>query len=130
LIDGLSRLIFLIFMLSFASLCYRNAYQIAGVNSFKGRLSELFHVLSDDIAAGMREATDSDQEPDVVMEAEIEASNYLEQSQSQPTSQSQSQPHPMTPSAAARAPNPGTPGTKRKAAERVGNSATRTRLQF
>ncbi len=87
------------------------------------------YILSDDVAAGMREAADHD-EPNVVMEAEIEASNYLDQSQSQPQAPAQSQAQTMTPSAASRAAHPGTPGTKRKAAERVGNSATRTRLQF
>ncbi len=70
--------------------------------------------MSDDVAAGMREALP---EPDEVMESEIVASGYADR------------PAPMTPSAANRV-QPGTPGTKRKAAERVGNSATRTRLQF
>jgi hypothetical protein len=96
---------------------YRNAYQIAGVTSFKGRLSKLFHVLSDDVAAGMREAAAPDQ--DEVMEAEVVASNYLEQDEA-----------PMTPSAPHRSQHHGTPGTKRKSAEEGGSSATRTRLQF
>jgi hypothetical protein len=110
---------------------YRNAYQIAGVTSFKGRLSELFHILSDDVAAGLREA--NPHEADEVMEAEAVASNYLEQSQSTQAlpSVSSAPAQPMTPSAATRAAaNPDTPGTKRKASDRVGNSATRTRLQF
>ncbi len=114
---------------------YRNAYQIAGVTSFKGRLSELFHILSDDVVAGLREA--NPHEADEVMEAEVVASNYLEQSLSTQAlpSVSSAPPtipaQPMTPSAATRAAaNPDTPGTKRKASDQVGSSATRTWLQF
>ncbi len=111
-----------IFSYFFCYSCPRNAYQIIGSQNFRGRLRQLFHVLSDD-AVNITPVVNvvEDDTEDNAMQVELVASAYAD-------AQAQAQNMPSTPSGS-RGP-PGTPGTKRKAAEGVGNSSTRTRLQF
>jgi hypothetical protein len=93
----------------------RNAYQIVGSQNFRGKLKQLFKVLSDDaVANAVVDVPDVEQEAN--MEVELVASAFVEAQQNAP----------QTPS---RAP-PGTPGTKRKSAEGSGNSTSRARLHL
>ncbi len=103
---------------------YRNAYQIIGAQNFRGRLKQLFHVLSDDAMNNTPVVNIAEDDAEgSAMQVELVASAYADAQ-----AQAQVQDVPKTP-AGSRVP-PGTPGTKRKAAEGGGNSSSRTRLQF